>query len=105
MKFTTTIFQQGKNTGIDVPQAVVEQLGAGKKPPVIVMLNGYTYRSTISVMGGKFLIPLSAERRADSGVKGGDVLEVDLELDTQPRTVTLPPTFEERLKRNEAAAT
>jgi hypothetical protein len=83
----------------------VEQLDAGKKPPIVVMLNGYTYRSTIAVMGGRFLIPLSAERRAASGVKGGDVLEVQLELDTQPRTVTLPTPFEEGLKQNEAAAT
>lgn len=105
MKFTTTIFQQGNNTGIEVPPAVVEQLEAGKKPPVVVMLNGHTYRSTIAVMGGKFLIPLSAERRVASGVKGGDVWEVNLELDTQPRTVTLPPAFEERLIQNEAAAT
>ncbi|MFK0186826.1 DUF1905 domain-containing protein [Streptomyces rubiginosohelvolus] len=44
MKFSTTMFQSGNNTGIEVPEDVVEALGAGKRPPVNVTVNGYAYR-------------------------------------------------------------
>lgn len=90
MKFTTTILQSGNNTGIVVPAEVVDGLGGGKKPAVIVTIGSYGYRSSIAVMGGQFLIPLSAERRAESGIKGGDAVEVELALDTQPRDVVIP---------------
>src|SRR5690606_21222269 len=90
MKFKTTILQTGNNTGIEVPPDVVEGLGSGKKPAVAVTIGRFSYRSSIAVMGGKFLIPLSAERRADSGIKGGDAVEVELALDDKPREVTVP---------------
>jgi hypothetical protein len=99
MKFRTVILQAGKNTtGIEVPDDVVSALGAGKKPPVTITLNGdYTYRSSIASLGGKFMIPLSAEHREASGIGGGDEVEVDVALDTAPREVTLPPDFAEAL--------
>lgn len=84
------MFQTGNNTGIEVPPDVVEALGAGKRPPVVVTVNGYEYRSTIAPMGGKYLIPFSAERRGESGIGGGDAIDVELELDTAPRTVEVP---------------
>jgi len=90
MKFTTTILQMGNNTGIEIPPDVVEGLGGGKKPAVVVTIGSYSYRSSVAVMGGRFLIPLSAERRAESGIGGGDAVAVDLVLDDKPREVTLP---------------
>ena len=90
MTFKTSILQTGNNTGIEVPAEVVEGLGGGRKPAVVVTIGEYGYRSSIAVMGGKFLIPLSAERRAQSGIKGGDAVEVELVLDTQPRDVEIP---------------
>lgn len=90
MKFTTTLFQIGNNTGIDVPTAVVEALGNGKKPAVVVTIGSYSYRSTIAVMGGKNLIAFSADRRAETGLKGGEEIEVDLEIDNAPREVVVP---------------
>jgi hypothetical protein len=36
LSFKTTVFQSGNNTGIVVPDEIVEQLGKGKKPPVKV---------------------------------------------------------------------
>ena len=103
VKFNTTIFQSGNNTGIPVPEDVVEKLGAGKRPAVTVTLNGFTYRSTVAVMGGQYLIPLSAERRTDAKVKGGDKLDVTLELDTAPREVELPEDFKKALNKEKAA--
>lgn len=98
MKFTTTIFLDGNNTGIEVPPDAVEQLGGGKRPAVHVTVAGFSYRSTVSPMGGKFLIPLSAARRAEAGVKGGDVVEVELSRDSAPRVVEMPDDFAARLE-------
>jgi bacteriocin resistance YdeI/OmpD-like protein/uncharacterized protein DUF1905 len=103
LKFKTTILQSGNNTGIVVPEEIVLELGAGKKPPVKVTMNQYTYRNTIATMGGKFMIAVSAEVRKLSGVKGGDTLEVTLELDAEPRTVSLPADLEKELDKNPKA--
>ncbi|MFB6665070.1 YdeI/OmpD-associated family protein [Streptomyces parvus] len=84
------MFQTGNNTGIEVPEDVVEALGAGKRPPVNVTVNGYAYRSTIAPMGGQYLIPFSADKREATGIGGGDAIEVELTLDTAPRTVEPP---------------
>jgi hypothetical protein len=91
MRFHTTILQGDKTaTGIRVPDEVVEALGAGKRPPVRVTIGGYTYRSTIAVMGGTFMVGVSAENRAGAAVAGGDEVDVDIELDTAPREVSVP---------------
>ncbi len=91
MRFRTTILQSDKTaTGIQVPDEVVEALGAGKRPPVHVTIRGYTYRSTVAVMGGVFMLGVSAANRAGAGVAGGDEVDVDIELDTAPREVTVP---------------
>lgn len=91
MQFRTTILQAGKTaTGIEVPGAVVEALGAGKRPPVRVTINGYTYRSTIAVMDGKYMVGVNADNRIGARVAGGDEVDVELELDTAPRDVEVP---------------
>ena len=91
MRFHATILQnEGTATGIRVPDDVVEAMGAGRRPPVTVTINGFTYRSTIAVMGGAYMVGVSAENRAGAGVKGGDEVDVDIELDTAPRTVDVP---------------
>ena len=104
MRFRTTILQGDKTaTGIRVPDEVVEALGQGKRPPVKITINGFTYRSTIAVMGGDYMVGVSAENRAGTGVAGGDEVDVDIELDTEPRVVTLPPDFAAALEAEPAA--
>ena len=98
MRFHAVLLQSGKTaTGIVVPPEVVSGLGSGKRPAVSVTINGYTYRSTVAPMGGEFMLPVSAEIRERAGVKAGDEVEVDLELDAAPREVTLPPDFADAL--------
>lgn len=104
MKFQTTIFQDGNNTGINVPAEVVDALGSGKKPAVHVSIGDYTYRSTVAVMGGLYLIPFNSSHRAATGIKGGDEVEVTLELDTEPRTIEAPDDFRAALDADEAVA-
>jgi len=91
MRFHTTILQGDKTaTGIRIPDEVVESLGAGKRPPIRVTINGFTYRSSIAVMGGDYMVGVSAENRAGAGVAGGDEVDVDIELDTAPRVIVVP---------------
>lgn len=91
MRFRTTLLQSGPTaTGFEVPAAVVASLGKGKRPPVVVTVNGYTYLNTVAVFGDVFMIGISAEHRAASGIRAGDDLDVDLELDTAPRVVDVP---------------
>lgn len=102
--FRTTIAEARTNaTGIVVPPEVVESLASGKKPAVVVTVEGHTYRSTVASMGGRFLIPVSAEHRAASGVVGGQEVEVTLTLDTEPRVVEVPADLREALDADEAA--
>jgi len=90
VRFETTMSLFGNNTGIEVPPEVIEALGGGKRPPVNVTVNGFEYRSTVAVMAGKSLIAFSSDKRAATGIQGGDPITVDLTLDTAPRTVALP---------------
>jgi len=90
MRFETTLLQTGNNTGIELPPAIVEALGGGKRAAVALTVNGYAYRSTIGVMGGKSMIPFSGEHRAASGLKGGEAITVEIALDAAPREVVVP---------------
>jgi hypothetical protein len=104
MRFRTTILQSGKTTtGIQLPDEVVEALGSGKRPPVRVTVNGYSYRSTVAVLGGVYMVGVSAEHRAGAGVAGGEEVEVDIELDTAPREVTVPADLAAALDAEPAA--
>ena len=96
--FHTTILQTGKNTaGIQVPDEVIEKLGAGKQPLVRVTINKYTYRSAVAVMGGKYMISFNPEHRKAAGVQGGEEANVTLELDLEPRTVEIPTDLKDAL--------
>lgn len=103
MKFKTKIVQTGNNTGIEVSEKILDELGGGKKPLVVVTLNGYSYRSAVGKMGDKFMISLSAEHRTRANINGGDTLEVNLVLDTAPRTVELPVDLQKALDGNKTA--
>jgi len=102
--FKTKLLQAGKTaTGFKIPAKVVESFGVGKKPPVRVTIKGYTYRNTVAVYGGEFMIGVSAEHRAGAGVKADDLLEVTLELDTEPRVIDVPGDFQKALNKNAMA--
>jgi bifunctional DNA-binding transcriptional regulator/antitoxin component of YhaV-PrlF toxin-antitoxin module len=104
VKFRASIELAGKTaTGIEVPAAVVAKLGSNKKPAVRVTMKGYTYRSTVATMGGRFMLPISAQVREAAGVAAGDKLDVVVELDTEPRAVTVPADLARALARDAAA--
>ncbi len=104
MKFKATLELSKKTaTGIHVPDAIVEAIGAGKRPSVKVTIGSYAYRSTVAAMGGRFMLPVSAEHREGAGLKAGDEFEVEIELDTEPRELIVPDDLAEALDRHREA--
>lgn len=95
--FTTTLLLNGNNVGIEVPEDVVASFGAGKRVPVIVTIEGYSYPSTIAVMGGQYLVPVAAVHRDAAGVAGGETHEVTLTHDTSSRDTPLPADLADAL--------
>jgi Bacteriocin-protection, YdeI or OmpD-Associated/Domain of unknown function (DUF1905) len=106
MKFQTVLLAAGKTaTGIEVPAKVIEGFGSSKKPAVKVTINGYGYRSTVAVMAGKFMLPVSAEHRAGAKIAAGEKVNVTLELDTAPRVLEVPQDFTDALEVDAGAKT
>jgi hypothetical protein len=104
MRFRTEVLQAGKTaTGVEVPAEVVEGLGAGKRPPVRITINGHTYRSTVATVDGRYMVGVSAEVREAAGVAGGDTVDVEVELDTAPREVEVPEDLAAALRTDPAA--
>ncbi len=104
MRFRATLQLGGKSaTGMRVSDDVVKYLAAGKRPPVRVTINGHTYRSSVAVMGGEFMLGVSAADRQAAGVSAGDEVHVDIELDTEPRQVVVPPDLAEALEADAEA--
>lgn len=104
VRFRTTILTTGKTTlGFEVPASAVEALGAGRRPQVTVTINGYTYRNSIAVLGGVYMIGVSSEHRGPAKVTGGEEVDVVLALDTAPREITVPPELAAALDADPAA--
>ncbi len=104
MKFRALIRLDGKTaTGIEVPPAILAKLGDSKRPAVTVTINDQTYRSTVGSMGGRYLIPVSADVGTKAGVQAGDTVTVELEADAQPRCVDLPDDLHRALAQNARA--
>jgi hypothetical protein len=106
MRFRTAVSLGGKTaTGLAVPDEVVARLGAGKRPAVTVTIGDYVYRTTVAPMGGRFMVPLSAEHRKAAGVAAGDEIDVDIEADREPRDVSVPADLAAALAGDEQART
>jgi len=104
-EFDTVVEATGNNTGIVVPEDVIARLGAGKRPAVLVEVNGYEYRNTVGVMGGRSMIGISAAIRKETGLAGGDAIHVKLTVAEAPREVDVPADFAAALAADPGAAT
>lgn len=92
MRLQGKILRTGKTAaGMVIPDEVVAKLGPSRHPAVRVTVGGYTFRSSIARMGSRFMLPFTAETRAGAQVAAGDTIEFELELDTAPREVVVPP--------------
>ncbi|WP_328460996.1 YdeI/OmpD-associated family protein [Actinoplanes sp. NBC_00393] len=95
----------GNTTGFQVADEIVDGLGGGGRPKVVVRVNGYEFRSSIARMGGDYWLGVSAERRAAAGIEGGEVYDVEVELDTAPRAIEVPEDLAAALAGEPAAKT
>ncbi len=98
MKFRAKVIPSGNATAVEVPIDVVEALGSGARPLIAVTVNGHTWRSRVALMRGQCLVGISAANRAASGIGEGDIVEVSLKIDTEPRVVRAPPDLARVLK-------
>ena len=104
MRFRAELLSGGKTaTGIRVPPEVVEGLGAGKRPAVTATLNGHSYRTTLGVMGGHTMLPVSAENRGLAGICAGEEVDVELHVDTAPRVLEVPADLQSALDADPVA--
>ena len=93
----------GTTTGIRIPDEAVTELGGGNRPKVVATVNGHTWRTSIARMGGAFWLGVSAENRAAAGLAAGDLVHLDVELDSAPRTVEVPDDLAAALVADPAA--
>ncbi|WP_250038411.1 YdeI/OmpD-associated family protein [Paractinoplanes maris] len=93
----------GTTTGFEVPDEFVGELGGGGRPKVVVVVNGFTFRSTIAKMGGRYWLGVSAERRDAAGVSGGETYDLEIELDAAPREIEVPDDLRAALDAEPAA--
>jgi hypothetical protein len=93
MKFRTYVEPPEPMKGLEVPTAVVQALGAGKRPAVRITINRHSWKSRVAIMRGRHLLGLSNANRQAAGVVTGDEVEVDVEIDAQPRVVVEPADF------------
>lgn len=98
--YETTILGFGNHAAIEIPDSVLAELGANKRAPLKITLNGYTYQSTAAVMDGKCLVVFPTKDRKASGVASGDTIVVTLELDSGYRNVDVPVELEVALKQH-----
>lgn len=103
MKFRTTVEPAEPMRGLEIPAEVVGALGGGKRPPVTITLNGHTWTSRVAIMRGRYLLGLSNANRKAAGVSTGDEVEVEVELDAEPRVVVEPDDFARALDADPAA--
>ncbi|ONI88266.1 hypothetical protein ALI144C_07430 [Actinosynnema sp. ALI-1.44] len=93
MKFRAHVEPPEPMRGLEVPPEVVEALGAGKRPGVTITINGHSWKSRVAIMRGRYLLGLSNANRQAAGVVTGEQIEVEVELDTEPRVVIEPADF------------
>jgi hypothetical protein len=94
---TVTLIDEDGMSAIPVPFDPKAAFGK-VRAPVTVTLNGYTFRSTIALMGGTLFVPFRRSHREAAGLKGGETLAVTFALDTAPRVVTPPADLADALK-------
>jgi hypothetical protein len=103
MKFRAKVIPSGNATGVEVPERVIDAFGSGKRPKVVITIKGHTWRSRVASMGGRLIVGISAANRAASRIAEGDIVEIDLKLDTEPRVVSEPPDLAKALNDDPAA--
>lgn len=97
--YTTKVIGHGNHASIEIPPKNLEELGANKRAPLKITINGYTYQSTATGVGGKCMVVFPQRDRKASGVSAGDTITVHLELESGYRQVIIPFELASSLKK------
>lgn len=104
-RFTVELQRVQKTaTMFRIPFDLEEAFGR-KRPPVRVTIRGHTWRTTPGVYGGVGYVVVNRAVKAATGVDAGDRVRVEMELDTDPRTVRVPADLKAALKAEPEAET
>jgi len=95
----------GTGTFVLVPRKLHEQLGLKGRPKIQAVIAGHPYRGSLMPMGdGTYCLGVLKSIQQAAGVKRGDTITVELELDTAPRTIEPPRDLAKLLARDKKAA-
>jgi hypothetical protein len=103
MKFRSCVEPPEPMRGLEVPPEVVEGLGGGKRPAVTIAINEHSWKSRVAIIRGRYLLGLSNANRKAAGVVTGDEVEVEVEIDAEPRVVVEPADFSRALDADPVA--
>ena len=97
----------GGGTLVPVPREVASKLGQLKGMPKIkAVIAGVPYRGSLMPMGdGTYCLGVLKSIQEKAGIKQGDAIPIELELDTEARTVKPPPDLLKALSGDRKAAT
>jgi Bacteriocin-protection, YdeI or OmpD-Associated/Domain of unknown function (DUF1905) len=89
-RFRAELKLEGKTgTYVVVPLDVPAVFGRAR-PPVRGTINGSPLRSTIAKYGDDYFLVINRKVREAAGVAAAETVDVELELDTEPRIVRVP---------------
>jgi hypothetical protein len=102
-RFEAVVEAEDDRLFVEVPAAVVAALGPRRRPPLVIEVNGYRYRSTPAVYRGRTYLGFRRDIREAAGLSAGRRVAVSLELDEQPREVAVPNDLEDALRADPTA--
>lgn len=97
--YTTVVLGFGNHASIEIPDEILAKLGANRRAPLKVTINGYTYQSTATGVEGKCMVVFPQKDRAAAGASAGDKVRVTLELEVGHREVNMPLELVEALRK------
>lgn len=98
--YETIVIGDGNHASIEIPEKNLAEIGGNKRAPLKITINGYTYQSTATGVGGQCRVVFPTRDREASGAKAGDRITVTLELDDGYRHVDVPAELSEALEAN-----
>lgn len=95
--YSTVVLGEGNHASLLIPDAVLAELGENRRAPLKVTINGYTYQSTATGVGGECRVVFPQRDRAAAGASSGETVSVTLELDSGHREVEMPDALTKAL--------
>lgn len=99
--YKTRVIGAGNHASMEIPDRNLAEIGANKRAPLKITVNGHTYQSTATGVEGKCMVVFPMRDRQATGASAGDIVTVTLELDDGYRHVDIPPALAQALAAND----